>query len=412
MYSTIVLHANLQYAEIPVDDVPQVVENSYIPVLKTLLDIPKAEVVLNFTGVTLEILGNENQEVLDLLKEGINKGKFELTGCGYSHPIFPLLPEEDIEKQIEFNLQVLEKTLNYTPKGFWLPELAYDPTLPRILKKYGFSYIFIDDELYTTSSPLLNDSNQYNFPYYSASHFLIDFMKARGVFQQLSRFRKSLKGLKKRCKHTDFYPVEVKAAKDTITGIRIPQAWSIFTSASLLGFPFLSIRKVIKMISRFRNSDGLVIPYGTDIEFFGYRGLVEGKLMTSSDLEKLLLRIINIESNKMILPSKYLDQNKPTDLGYMKTGSWAPSRRLDLWTRDEDNRKLERLCEEVRFFIRQLPPGEISEELWKHLLLAENSDGRGWDPLPERRLHCFTHALEALKLAKEKYREVSLRKKK
>ena len=196
MYSTIVLHANLQYAEIPVDDVPQVVENSYIPVLKTLLDIPKAEVVLNFTGVTLEILGNENQEVLDLLKEGIDKGKFELTGCGYSHPIFPLLPEEDIEKQIEFNLQVLEKTLNYTPKGFWLPELAYDPTLPRILKKYGFSYIFIDDELYTTSSPLLNDSNQYNFPYYSASHFLIDFMKARGVFQQLSRFRKALKGLK------------------------------------------------------------------------------------------------------------------------------------------------------------------------------------------------------------------------
>ena len=92
MYSTIVLHANLQYAEIPIDEIPAVIERSYLPVLRTLLEIPKAQVVLNFTGVTLEILENENKEVLNLLKEGIEKGQFELTGCGYSHPIFPLLP--------------------------------------------------------------------------------------------------------------------------------------------------------------------------------------------------------------------------------------------------------------------------------------------------------------------------------
>ncbi|MHA1515991.1 MAG: hydrolase, partial [Candidatus Heimdallarchaeaceae archaeon] len=82
MYSTIVLHANLQYAEIPISEIPQVVNLSYIPVLSTLLEIPKIEVVLNFTGVTLEILKNSYPEVIDLLKEGIDQGKFELTGCG------------------------------------------------------------------------------------------------------------------------------------------------------------------------------------------------------------------------------------------------------------------------------------------------------------------------------------------
>ncbi|MCG3223878.1 MAG: hydrolase, partial [Candidatus Heimdallarchaeota archaeon] len=73
MYSTIILHANLQYAEIPVDEIPNVVEQSYIPVLSLLLEIPNIAVVLNFTGVTLEILHNEYPEVIELLKKGIKK---------------------------------------------------------------------------------------------------------------------------------------------------------------------------------------------------------------------------------------------------------------------------------------------------------------------------------------------------
>ena len=412
MHSTIVLHANLQYAEIPIDEIPNVIERSYLPVLKTLLEIPKAQIVLNFTGVTLEILENENKEVLNLLKEGIDKGQFELTGCGYSHPIFPLLPLEDTKKQIEYNLQIMEKTLDYTPKGFWLPELAYDPSLPHILKLYGFEYIFIDDELYKLSSPLLNDSNLFNESYYSSGHYPKDLMKAKGLFQKINRFRKAMKGLKRLSNEADFYPVEIKAAKNTITGIRVPQALSYITSAAMLGFPFVSINKALKMMSKIGKKEGLVIPYGIDLEFFGYRSYFEDKLMTAEGLEKLILKMINIKDNVMILPSKYLEMYKPSDLGYMKTGSWSTSRRLDIWTRDEDNRKLEKLCEEVRCYLMHIPPDEISEELWKHVLLAENSDGRGWDPIPERRLDCFTHALEALKLAKEKHNEILSRKKK
>ena len=412
MHSTIVLHANLQYAEIPKDNIPQVIETSYLPVLKTLLEIPKARIVLNFTGVTLEIIENENKEVLDLLKEGIEKGQFELTGCGYSHPIFPLLPVEDSKKQIEYNLEVLERTLDYKPKGFWLPELAYDPSLPNILKIYGFEYIFVDDELFSISSPLLNDSNLFNDPYYSSGHFLKDLMKAKGILRKIIRFRKAVKGLKRLSREADFYPVEIKAAKNTITGIRVPQALSYITSASLLGFPFISINKAIKIITKIGKKEGLVIPYGIDLEFFGYRSYFDDKLMTAEGLEKMILKMIDIKDNEMILPCKYLEKNKPTDLGYLKTGSWSTTRRLDIWTRDEDNSKLERLCAEVRSYMMQIPPNEISEELWKHLLLAENSDGRGWDPIPDRRLDCFAHALEALKLAKEKHREILLRKKK
>ena len=410
MYSTIVLHANLQYAEIPVSEIPEVINHSYIPVLKALLETPKVEVVLNFSGVTLEILYNQYPEVIDLIKEGIDKGKFELTGCGYSHPIFPLLPEIDVRKQIEFNLQILEKTLNYVPKGFWLPELAYDPTLPRILKDYGFSFTFIDSELFETSSPLLNDQNMQNEEYQSASHYVYDLFKAKNFMQKLVRFLKAYRSLKKGCKNSDFYPVELKGVKGTITGVKVPQVWSIATSGSMLGFPLITGKKIKKLLSKFRNHKGLVIPYGTDIEFIGYRSLVEGKLITPSDLINLLQKIISIPDNQMILPYKYLEDHKPSDLGYMKTGSWAPDRRLDLWTEDEDNKKLERLCQEARWYFTHLPESEITEDMWKHLLLSENSDGRGWDPIPERRLDCYSHACEAIKLAKEKYLNLYIEK--
>ena len=410
VYSTIVLHANLQYAEIPVSEIPKVVRNSYIPVISTLLEMPKVEIVLNFTGVTLEILNSEYPEVIELLKLGIEKGKFELTGCGYSHPIFPLLPLEDMKKQIEFNQNVLRKVLDYKPKGFWLPELAYDPLLPGLLKDFDFSYIFIDEELYNISNPLLNDSNEYNFTYYSASHYIIDFLKAEGLFKKINKFNRARKGLVKFCKNADFSPVELKGVRGTITGLKVPQAWSIFSTASLLGFPIIKPKKVVKLLSKCKDSKGLIIPYGTDIEFFGYRSFISGRLPTEDDLRSLIQQLMKINDFEMILPMKYLEIHKPKDLGYMKTGSWEPNRRLDIWTEDEDNKKLERLCQEARWYFSQLADSDITEEMWKHLLLAENSDGRGWDPIPERRLDCFSHAYEAITIAKEKYLDRYFRK--
>lgn len=402
MYSTIVLHANLQYAEIAVDAIPNVITQSYIPVLESLLDLPDVEVVLNFTGFTLDILYHQYPEVLQLISEGIKKDKFELTACGYSHPIFPLLPMEDKKKQIEFHLKTLEKTLNYTPKGFWPPELAYDPTIPAILKEFGIYYLFFDDELYNISVPLKNDSNPYNLPYKSATHYIVDLFNAPNIFAKIRRYFRAMRHIKKMCRRTNFLPVEIKGSHSTITGFRIPQYWSIFTMAALAKQPFVGVKKVIKYIKRYKKHEGLLIPYGTDIEFIGYRNFSESIVITTSVLEDFLISLTSIDDLQMILPYKYLKTHKPREISYMKTGSWAPDKRLDIWTRDEDNQMLERLMQEVRLYMAQLPPNEIDNEIWRHVLLAENSDGRGWDPLPERRLHCFSHALQALDMIKEK----------
>lgn len=408
VYGTLILHANLQYAEIPKSEIPNVVNNSYIPVISELIDKPKVQVAFNFTGVTLEILSNEYHEVIDLLKEGIKKKKFELTGCGYSHPIFPLLPINDIKKQIEYNEAVLKDVLNYKPTGFWLPELAYDPTLPRILKEYGYSYIFIDDDLYSNSEELKNIANPYNYLKPNLEAYISEFLKTKSLVKKIFKFFKIKKEILNRCKMQDFYPIELKGVGDTITGIRAPRAWFVLTYSALMNYPTININTIKKMLSYQKNKNGLIVLYAMDLEFFGYRSYVEGHLVDHKDLGNMLSKLVKNDELKLILPSDYLQKFKPKKLGYMRTGSWAPYGSLDIWTQDEDNKKLERLCNDVRIYLNHLPPSEEKEKIWKLLLLAENSDGRGWDPIPERRLDCFSYAVEALNRAKKEYENTLL----
>ncbi len=403
MYATIVLHANLQYAEIPKDDIGNVVKKSYIPVITELLNKPKTKVVFNFTGFTLEILSNEYPEVINLLKEGIDKNKFELLGCGYAHPIFPLLPKEDVIKQIEFNEKALRDILNYKPSGFWLPELAYDPTLPKILKQKGYNYIFIDEDLYQKSEPLLNSANPYNFQKKCLDEYIIDFMRAKSVIKKISSFFKLKKYVINESKKVDFFPIELKGIGGTITALKAPRSWFILTYSALLRYPFININTVSKVLSHFNQSNGLISLYAMDLEFFGYRSYIEGKEVNHQHLSNMVTKLVRNDFVKLVLPSDYLEKNKPKKIGYMKTGSWAPKNTLDIWTKDEDNKKLERLCDEVRHYLYLLPESKEKEEIWKLLLLAENSDGRGWDPLPERRLDCFASATQALDKVKQLY---------
>jgi alpha-amylase/alpha-mannosidase (GH57 family) len=126
--------------------------------------------------------------------------------------------------------------------------------------------------------------------------------------------------------------------------------------------------------------------------------------MVSIPVERLrnfLEWMVKNENIDFVLPSEFLERSKVERKQYVKAGSWEPDRMVDVWWRDPDNMRLNALCDEARFYLIR---GEAPEEGegWKHLLLAENSDGRGWGPLPERRLDCYFHALKAIEIGKRK----------
>jgi len=113
----------------------------------------KAKVNFNFTGSLIEQINelaavNFSPKLKGILKEYRSlkeAGKVELTGCGYFHPIFPLIPEAHRRRQIEMHLKTYEETFGGRPVGFWPPELAFSEDLIPLLDNMGFKWTIVDE---------------------------------------------------------------------------------------------------------------------------------------------------------------------------------------------------------------------------------------------------------------------------
>ncbi|MFA4701561.1 hydrolase [Pyrococcus kukulkanii] len=347
----LVFHGNLQYAEIPKAEIPKVIEKAYYPVINTLIskEIPFG---LNLTGYTLEILP---QDLISLIKEGIASGLIEVIGTSYTHAILPLLPLDRVEAQIQRDKEVKETRLEVSPKGFWLPELAYDPIIPAILKDNGYEYLFADGEAMLFSNHL-NSAIKPIKPLYP---HLIKAQRGEGLVY--INYLLGLRELKKAVGMAFSGKVTLEAVKE----IEAIPVWVAVNTAVMLGigyFPLMNPRKVARWI---KDKEEILL-YGTDIEFLGYRDIAGYKMSVKGLLE--LLKELNTE---ITLPSKLKHSGKKL---YLRTSSWAPDKSLKIWTEDEGNARLNMLSWSLK--------GELA-------FFAENSDARGWEPLPERRLDAF-----------------------
>ena len=353
----IVFHGNLQYAEIPKTEIPKVIEKAYVSVISSLLkeEIPFG---LNITGYTLEILPDG---VVSLIKDGIESGLIEVVGTSYTHAILPLLPLDRVETQIRRDREVKENMLEVSPEGFWLPELAYDPIIPAILKDSGYRYLFADGEAMLLSSHL-NSAIKPIKPFYP---HLIKAQRGEG-FVYLNYFL-GLRELKRAVGMTFGGKVTLEAVKE----IEAVPVWVAVNTAVMLGighFPLMNPRKVAGWL---RGREDILL-YGTDIEFLGYRDLGGYKMSVEGLLE--LLRELDAE---LCLPSQLKHSGKKL---YLRTSSWAPDKSLRIWAEDEGNARLNMLSWGMK--------GELA-------FLAENSDARGWEPLPKRRLDAFKAVYKA-----------------
>ncbi len=350
MYS-LIFHANLQYAEIPKKDIEKVIEKSYIPTIKRLLklEIPFG---LNITGYSLNFLP---KFLISLIGEGIDSGLIELTGTSYTHAVLPLLSLDRVKAQIEKDLNLKKSFFNTNINLFWLPELSYDPIIPAILKDMGYNEVFVDGESLLLSKIPNTAIKNIESPYHNL-------LKAHYSKHKYFNYIMGLHQLKKSFSQVFGGKVKIMGVRD-ITGIPVWEPLNIGVMLTVGNFPFIDERKLVRWIKNIDN----VILYGSDLEFFGYRNLSERRL----NFGKLIFLIKNLP-DKLVLPSKLPFSGKGF---YLKTSSWAPDKSLDLWRKDEDNQRLNYLSS----FISNCEKS----------FLAENSDARGWEPIPERRLDAF-----------------------
>jgi alpha-amylase/alpha-mannosidase (GH57 family) len=101
---------------------------SYRPLVDVFGEFSHARATVNINGVLTEMLGQCGySDVLAKLRKLAEDGQIEFTGSGKYHPILPLIPTEEVERQIRLNYQTNRSFLGdaYVPRGFFPPEMCY-----------------------------------------------------------------------------------------------------------------------------------------------------------------------------------------------------------------------------------------------------------------------------------------------
>ncbi len=130
------------------DILAAVVNQSYRPILKGLLEHKNVRLTMNINGSLLELFDkNQYVDVIDMLRKLIKEGRVELTSSAKFHALLPFLDEKEIVRQIEINNETLHYYFehSYNPKGFFPPEMAYDERLPKIAESMGFKWMILDE---------------------------------------------------------------------------------------------------------------------------------------------------------------------------------------------------------------------------------------------------------------------------
>ncbi len=133
----------------PVGNFPHVLEEcyekAYWPFLKTISKYPSIKLTLHNTGFLLDWLIENRPEYIRLLKSMVKSGQVELMGGGYYEPILSVIPEVDRLNQIKMMSERIAGLFGTKPRGIWLAERVWEPTLPTTLKKAQIEYLLLDD---------------------------------------------------------------------------------------------------------------------------------------------------------------------------------------------------------------------------------------------------------------------------
>ncbi len=130
------------------DVVKHVTNESYNLIASLIEKYPHIRMTLNISGSLLELLENSGHyAVIQRFKKLHDQGEIELLGSAMYHPILPLLPAAEIERQIALNTEIIKKYFgqDFMPKGFYLPEMAYSKEVAEVIKKMGFEWVLLDD---------------------------------------------------------------------------------------------------------------------------------------------------------------------------------------------------------------------------------------------------------------------------
>ena len=131
--------------------ITNIAENSYIPALKTLIDMARKsegafKVALSLSGVGLEQLERYAPQVIDLLQELGETGCVEFIAEPYSHGLAALAPngEQSFREEVKRQVDKINQLFGQKPKIFRNSSLIYDDEIGGLVADMGFKGVLTE----------------------------------------------------------------------------------------------------------------------------------------------------------------------------------------------------------------------------------------------------------------------------
>ena len=135
----------------------KICHESYRPLIEVLSEFEQGRASVNINGsLTQMLLDCGAEDVIIGLRRLAESGRIELLGSAMYHPILPLIPEQEIVRQIELNHATNRRAFGevYAPSGFFPPELAYDATVATAALNTGHRWILTSGIACATAWPV------------------------------------------------------------------------------------------------------------------------------------------------------------------------------------------------------------------------------------------------------------------
>ena len=149
----------------PVGNFDEVMEEATQKAYTVLLDHldrhPGVKVCLHYTGCLLEWLETRHPELLDRIAETVKRGQAEMLSGGFFEPILSVLPPRDARAQLDMLSDYTRSKFGYDPKGFWLAERVWEPTIPSLAAGAGLRFTILDQSHFLSSGIGKDEANGY-----------------------------------------------------------------------------------------------------------------------------------------------------------------------------------------------------------------------------------------------------------
>lgn len=115
----------------------QAYERSYKPFIQTIARHPAVKFGLHMSGPLWDWIGAHEPAFVSDIERLVERGQVEMVSGGFYEPILEVLTERDATGQVEMMNRFLRTRFRQDPKGVWLTERVWDPSLPVLLSGLG-----------------------------------------------------------------------------------------------------------------------------------------------------------------------------------------------------------------------------------------------------------------------------------